>query len=614
VHFRVWAPQRRDVAVRLEPDGALYPLRREERGYHSGCVSAAGPGTLYRLQLDGGDAYPDPTSRFQPHGPLGPSQVVDPDRFLWTDHGWRGVEPEARVVYEMHIGTFTEGGTWSAAMHELPAVAELGVTLIELMPVAEFAGRFGWGYDGVNLFAPTHLYGTPDNFRGFVDLAHALGIGVILDVVYNHLGPDGNYLRQFADEYFSTRYVTDWGEALNFDDQFAEPVREFCLANARHWIGEYHLDGLRIDATQNMYDASARHIICDIGEHARAAAPERTLFLVAENEPQEAQLVRATHDGGLGLDALWNDDWHHSATVALTGRAEAYYTDYRGSASELVAAAKYGFLYQGQWYTWQQQRRGTPALGLEPSRFVHFLQNHDQVANSLRGDRVHRLTSPCRLRALTALLLLGQQIPMLFQGQEFAASSPFLYFADHTPALMTMVRQGRATFLAQFESIADSAAAGQLYYDPGDPSTFLRSKLDHAERARHAETFALHRDLLALRRADSVLGSARDVHIDGAVLARDALVLRFFSTTGADRLLIINLGGPLHFDIMPEPLLAPPAQSSWRALWSSEDPAYGGLGTPWLAPTMQGWRIPGGCAVVLAPMAAQASTEVRAHG
>jgi maltooligosyltrehalose trehalohydrolase len=517
------------------------------------------------------------------------------------------------VIYEMHVGTFTAQGAWESAMDELPALAELGVTVLEVMPVNDFAGRFGWGYDGVNLFAPTRLYGAPDDFRRFVDRAHELGLGVILDVVYNHVGPDGNHLREYADEYFSTRYTSDWGDTLNFDDEGAGPVREFCLANARHWITEYHLDGLRIDATQNMYDASPRHILCDIAEHVRAAASARTLFIVAENEPQEARLVRATDEGGFGLDALWNDDWHHSALVGLTGRDEAYYTDYRGSASELVAAAKFGFVYQGQRYAWQQKRRGTSTRGLEPSRFVHFLQNHDQVANSFRGDRLHRLTSPGRLRAITALLLLGPQTPMLFQGQEFAASSPFLYFADHSPELMTQVRKGRSDFLAQFPSIAAPEMQAALH-DPGDATAFARSKLDHADRLRHAAIFALHRDLLALRRDDVVINSAAGARVEGAVLAQDALVLRFMSSTDDDRILLVNLGGPLHLDIMPEPLLAPPERAVWRMRWSSEDPAYGGLGVPDLSPTMEGWCLPGGSALVLAPAPDIPYRPETAHG
>jgi maltooligosyltrehalose trehalohydrolase len=612
VHFRVWAPERHEVAVRVEPTGELYPLRAEEAGYFSGSISTARAGSLYRYQLDGGGAFPDPASRFQPDGVHGPSMVVDPHTFRWTDAAWPGVRREERVVYEMHIGTFTTPGTWDAALLELPALAELGVTLLEVMPVSEFAGRFGWGYDGVDLFAPTRLYGEPDNFRRFVDAAHAVGLGVVLDVVYNHLGPDGNYLRQFSDAYFSTRYTTDWGETLNFDDACSAPVREFCLANARYWIDEYHLDGLRIDATQNMYDNSPRHILREIGEQARAAAPGRTVFVVAENEPQEARIVRPPDQGGFGLDALWNDDWHHSAMVRLTGRDEAYYADYRGTASELVAAAKFGFLFQGQWYSWQEKRRGSPSFDLEPTHFVHFLQNHDQVANSFRGDRLHKLTSASHLRAMTALLLLGPQIPMLFQGQEFAASSPFLYFADHTPELMELVQHGRATFLAQFESIGvqDPSALP----DPGDPAAFVRSKLDHAERAQHTEAYALHRDLLAMRRSDPVLGSSRDVRLDGAVLAREALVLRFFEPDGDDRLLLMNLGDPLHLEIMSEPLLAPPERATWTTLWSSEDPAYGGLGGPRLAPSMKQWRMPGGCAVVLAPAPASLLDEVPTHG
>jgi maltooligosyltrehalose trehalohydrolase len=537
--------------------------------------------------------------------------VIDPQAFRWTDAHWRGIAPDDRVVYEMHIGTFTSEGTWRAAMAELPALQELGVTLLQVMPLGEFPGRFGWGYDGVDLFAPTRLYGEPDDARAFVDRAHALGLGVILDVVYNHLGPDGNYLRAFADQYFSTRYSTDWGDALNFDDTGSGRVREFVLANVRHWIDEYHLDGLRLDATQDIHDASSRHVLADIAAEVRRAAPHRETFVVAENEPQEARLVRHHGEGGYGLDALWNDDWHHTAMVALTGRDEAYYKDYSGCASELVAAARHGFLYQGQWYSWQRKRRGTPARDLEPRRFVHFLQNHDQVANSVRGDRLHALTSANRLRAMTALLLLGPQTPMLFQGQEFAASSPFLYFADHVAGLRDSVREGRQTFLAQFPSIAKADA--ELLADPGDPDTFSRSRLDHRERAAHAEVYALHRDLLALRREDQVLRAAQREGVDGATLGADAFALRYSGAAAGDRLLIVNLGPPLHLDHVAEPLLAPPARSVWTTRWSSEEPRYGGLGIPSLSQTMDDWYIPGGCAVFLTSTGELDATGASAH-
>lgn len=604
VHFRVWAPKRREVAVRLEPDGASVPLEPEGDGYFAGLAPNAAAGTRYRLQLDGDAAFPDPVSRFQPEGPHGASQVIDPSRFPWTDGGWGGVPVHRRVVYEMHIGTFSASGDWAGATDQLPALADLGVTLLEVMPVAEFAGRFGWGYDGVDLFAPYHGYGQPDDFRRFVDRAHALGLGVILDVVYNHLGPDGNYLRQFADEYFASGYATDWGEALNFERPSPGGMRELCLANVRHWIEEYHLDGLRLDATQNMYDASPRHILREVGETARAAARGRTVFLVAENEPQLAQAVRPVTDGGHGLDALWNDDWHHSALVALTGRNEAYYADYAGTASELVAAAKHGFLFQGQWYSWQRKRRGTPTRGLCSGHFVHFLENHDQVANSFRGDRLGRCTSPPLLRAMTALLLLGPQVPQLFQGQEFASSRPFLYFADHNSDLVGPVTTGRRAFLSQFQSIAAGENAA-LLADPCDPATFERSKLDHDERARHGEWIALHRDLLELRRTDAVLSADPQASLEGAVLGDRALALRFYGED--DRLLIVNLGGPLHVGGIPAPLIAPPEHATWVLRWSSEDPAYGGLGTPDFAGSMHDWRVPGGSALLFAPRTAGAA-------
>src|SRR6516162_8757457 len=323
----------------------------------------------------------------------------------------------------MHIGTFAAEGSWGAAMGELPALAELGITCIEIMPVAEFPGRFGWGYDGVGLFAPTRLYGGPIDFRRFVDCAHALGIAVILDVVYNHIGPDGNYLKNFSPAYFSDHYDGVWGDAINFDGPDSGPVREFFIANAGYWIDEYHLDGLRLDATQEIFDRSEDHILAAIVRQSRSAGRGRTIFIVGENETQEARLARAPDRGGYGLDALWNDDFHHSAMVALTGRREAYYSGYRGRSREFVAAAKHGFLYQGQRYQWQQKPRGTPALDLSAESFVVFLQNHDQIANSGTGERCHALTSPGRLRAMTAYFLLMPGIPMLFQGQEFGAST-----------------------------------------------------------------------------------------------------------------------------------------------------------------------------------------------
>ena len=596
VHFRVWAPRRSSVHVVTDRSDAA--LAAEGNGYFSGLVPSAGTGARYRYRLDGGDAFPDPASRFQPEGPHGPSVVVDPTAFPWNDASWRGVSPRGQVLYEMHIGTFTREGTWQAAARELAALARLGITVIEVMPVAEFPGRFGWGYDGVDLFAPAHIYGSPADFRAFVDRAHAEGLGVILDVVYNHVGPDGNYLRQFSPGYFTDRYDNEWGDAINFDGEGSGPVREFFIANAGYWIDEFHLDGLRLDATQQIFDASPVNVMADISQRVREAARGRGTLIVAENEPQLARLVRPRERGGYGIDALWNDDFHHAAHVALTGRAEAYYTDYRGTPQEFISAAKRGFLYQGQWYSWQKQPRGSAALDMEPANFVTYIQNHDQVANSPTGQRVHQLASPGRLRALTALLLLSPQTPLLFQGQEFAASSPFLFFADHNPELARAVRKGRAEFLTQFPTMASKEAQSTLA-DPGDVATFERCRLDLSEREKHREALALHTDLLALRRDDAVFRAQRAGGVDGAVLGDDAFVLRFFGE-GGDRLVLVNLGADLPLVRMAEPLLAPAEGAAWRVIWSSEDTKYGGQGTPPLERD-GAWRLPAQSTLVLAP-------------
>ncbi|MFH1116384.1 MAG: malto-oligosyltrehalose trehalohydrolase [Pseudomonadota bacterium] len=607
VHFRVWAPLRQEVQVVVE-GGAWhsadsrgnFDLVRDANGYFSGLVTAAGNGTLYRYRLDGrAEAYPDPASRFQPEGPRGPSEIVDPDLFTWTDQAWPGVSMAGRVLYEMHIGTFTQEGTWESAVRELPELAALGITVLEVMPVAEFPGNFGWGYDGVNLFSPTRLYGRPDDFRAFVDKAHSLEMGVILDVVYNHLGPDGNYLSKFSDDYFTDRYETDWGRAINFDGHAAEPVRDFFVSNACYWIEEFHLDGLRLDATQNIYDRSSEHILAAITRHVRRAAGRRSVILVAENESQDVTLVRPRDQGGYGMDALWNDDFHHSAVAALTGRNQAYYKDYLGSPQEFISAAKWGYLFQGQWYKHQKKRRGTPCLDLKPQMFVTFMDNHDQISNSAAGLRCHMLTSPGRCRAMTALMLLGPGTPMLFQGQEFAASSPFHYFADHEEGLATKIRQGRGEFLQQFDSLA-APDMNPLLPDPADPALFRESKLDISERRLHEGTLGLHRDLIQLRHEESVFRSQRHRGLDGAVLGPEALVLRFFGENGDDRLLVVNFGLDLHLDPAPEPLLAPPLGMRWQIIWSSENPKYGGSGTPPMD-TPDNWYIPGHAAVVLGP-------------
>jgi maltooligosyltrehalose trehalohydrolase len=597
-HFRVWAPaaERLDVvlsgtALALDPEGA---------GYFSARIDAR-PGDRYLFRVNHSQQlYPDPCSRSQPEGPHQASEIVDPLAYRWRDQEWRGLGLNGQIIYELHAGTFTPEGTWHSAAQQLPELSRLGVTLIELMPVAEFDGRFGWGYDGVDLFAPSHLYGRPDDLRQFVDAAHMNGIGVILDVVYNHLGPSGNYLRSFSTSYFTDRYENEWGEAINFDGEDSGPVREFFQANAAYWIDEFHFDGLRLDATRQMFDSSPRHIVADIADAVRRQARGRQAIVIAENEAQDARLVQPVASGGHGLDAVWNDDFHHSAMVALHGRGEAYYSDTRGEVQELISAAKYGYLFQGQWYDWQQKARGTAAYGVQPAAFVTYLQNHDQIANSACGRRAHELTSAGKWRAMTALMLLLPGTPMLFQGQEFSSTSPFLYFAEFDAELNAAVRKGRGEFLTQFPSIKDYVRRTSLA-DPADPATFHSCKLNFEERETHATTYRLHQDLLGLRRHTLAFRAQRGSGLDGAVLSQFAFVLRFFESTAADdRLLIVNLGPDVTRRSFAEPLLAPPSRRSWHLEWSSEHPRYGGCGTPDI-PSDGPWHIPAECALLFAP-------------
>jgi maltooligosyltrehalose trehalohydrolase len=595
----VWAPTARSLEVIVNGQSAT-ALQPETGGYWSVEADAAA-GDRYQFRIDGAEKlYPDPASRYQPDGPHNQSEIIDPAAYTWNDDVWKGVSIEGQVIYELHVGTFTREGTWRAAARELAELREIGITVIELMPVAEFDGDFGWGYDGVDLFAPYHRYGRPDDLRAFVDEAHRVGLGVILDVVYNHLGPSGNYLRAFSSAYFSDKYENEWGDALNFDGPDSAPVREFFVANAGYWIDEFHMDGLRLDATQQIFDASPRHLIAEIVAQMRAKAGARAVFAVAENEPQQSELVRPESEGGMGLDGLWNDDFHHSAMVALTGRAEAYYTDTLGTPQEFIAAAKYGYLFQGQQYSWQRHPRGTPSLDIEPAHFVLYIQNHDQVANSVTGARMHQIGSPARVRALTALTLLLPGTPMLFQGQEFAASTPFLYFAHHDPELAQAVKRGRAEFLTQFPS-ARSFETSAALDDPAARQTFERCVLDFSERKTHGHVYAMHRDLLALRRQTPAFRAQRRGVIDGAVLAESACALRYLMGGEEDRLLLVNTGRDLARASFAEPLLAPPRGCEWSVEWSSEEPKYGGMGTPHLWPEDR-WCIPGDSAIVLKPV------------
>ncbi|PZR76315.1 MAG: malto-oligosyltrehalose trehalohydrolase [Chthoniobacterales bacterium] len=603
-HFRVWAPKAKglDVVLESSPENeaerSFHPLAAEEGGYFSGTVTA-GAGSFYRFRVNAAEQFhPDPASRYQPGGPHRSSCVVDPSQFQWTDQKWTGVKMPGQIIYEMHVGTFTSEGTWRAAAKQLAELARVGITVVEMMPIADFPGEFGWGYDGVDLFAPCRLYGTPDDLRAFVNEAHSLGLGVILDVVYNHFGPDGNYLGVFSDTYLHRELVNEWGDSINFDGKNSEPVREFFITNGRYWIEEFHFDGFRFDATQSIHDQSEEYIVGAIGRAARLAAGSRSIILVAENEPQETKLIRRRSEGGDDLDGLWNDDFHHSAYVTLTGRHEAYYSDYRGRPQEFMSAAKYGYLFQGQPYWWQDAERGMPALGAHPAAFVCFLENHDQVSNSAQGVRMRFESSPGSYRAMTALLLLGPWTPLLFQGEEFGASTPFVFFTDvGDENLRDAIRGGRFDFLAQFPSLA-TAKVQRALPDPTARETFEQCKLDFAERESQAQFYDLHRDLIRLRREDSRFQKQIPGGVDGAVLGDRSFVLRYFGERNDERLFIVNLGPPQPLIPSPEPLLAPPFGFQWDVIWSSDDTRYGGPGTakPF---SDEGWSLPGEAAIAL---------------
>jgi maltooligosyltrehalose trehalohydrolase len=475
------------------------------------------------------------------------------------------------VLYELHVGTFTTDGTWRAAVRRLPDLVALGITAVQVMPVNAFAGEFGWGYDGVFWCAPQAAYGPPEAFQEFVDAAHAAGLGVILDVVFNHFGPAGNVLPRFAAHYVDAANPGgEWGDALNFDGTQSHGLRDLIISVAEYWVREFHVDGLRLDAVHAIADGSSEHLVAQLASAARAAARPRTIVVLAEHEPQHAKLIRGTGEGGYGLDGIYLEDFHHSTRVALTGVREAYLSDYDGTSREWLSLALHGFLFQGQHYAWQGQPRGAPALDVERWHLIAFLENHDQVAN-ITGRRLSTQASPAGVRALSALLLLGPWTPLLFQGQEWGAPESFQYFCDHTPELQESVARGRQTFLSQFTRRAQAGDAGSVI----GRATFDACRLDHPTTPLDVPAWRLHRDALALRHTirfaeRALLGSAPDPAV---LLLRPA-----DSATGMDALVAVNLGPDRRLDGLSDPLVAPHEGCTWRLTWCSEDTAYGGAG------------------------------------
>jgi malto-oligosyltrehalose trehalohydrolase len=504
--FRLWAPAARSVALRMPDRGADQPMQAVGEGWFE-LTAAAAAGDRYLYVIDGELAVPDPASRFQPADVHGPSELIDPESFDWPDAGWRGRPWEEAVLYEIHVGAFGPGGSYDEVAARLDHLVALGVTALELMPVAEAPGRRNWGYDGVYPFAPEAAYGRPERLKTLIAAAHERGLMVLLDVVYNHFGPEGNYLGRYAPGFFTERHHTPWGAALNFDGPGSGPVRDFFRHNLLYWLEEYHLDGLRLDAVHAMIDDGELHILRELAEAARRAA-ERPLHLVLENDDNSARLLaRAAPGRPRWYTAQWNDDFHHVLHTLVTGERDGYYGDHAdrplGRLGRVLAE---GFDYQGAPSRHRGgRRRGEPTAGLPPTAFVAFLQNHDQIGNRAFGERLGRLANPAALRAAIAILLLAPSVPLLFMGEEWNADQPFPFFCDFGPELAEAVRAGRRREFASFPQFADPAILDRLP-DAQDPATLAAATLrwDAAGKPGHREWLALYRALLMVRHAEIV--------------------------------------------------------------------------------------------------------------
>ena len=491
VRFRLWAPAARAVELLLDEGPTVHalPMQAVDGGFYELLSAQARPGSRYRFRIDGDLAVADPASRYNPEGVHASSVVIDPGHFLWEDTDWRAPPWPTTVLYELHVGTFTAGGTFAAALERLAHLVELGVTAIELMPVGAFPGRRDWGYDGVLPYAPQASYGTPEELKALIASAHRLGLAVVLDVVYNHFGPEGNYLHHYAPQFFTDRYRTPWGTAINFDGPESGTVRDFFIHNALYWLEEYHFDGLRLDAVHAIHDAGGPHILRDIA-HAVRAGPgaDRPVYLVLENLDNAARLLGGVSDAH-SYDAQWNDDAHHCLHVLLTGERDGYYADFAAAPAALLCRSlAEGFAFQGEHSAYVGRERGERSAHLPPSAFINFLQNHDQIGNRTHGERLTSLAEPAALRAALAVLLLAPEPPLLFMGEEWGATEPFAWFCDFEPDLAARVLAGRR-----------SERPGCP--DPGAEATFARARLDWRSLTQppHAQALRYYRELLALR-------------------------------------------------------------------------------------------------------------------
>ncbi|GJL79701.1 MAG: hypothetical protein NPINA01_26900 [Nitrospinaceae bacterium] len=503
----------------------------------------------------------------------GPSEVVDPSQFIWTDGNWNGLELEELILYELHVGTFSPEGTFNGVRKKLEHLRGLGITAIQLMPVADFPGNRGWGYDGVDLFSPARCYGTPDELRQLVDTAHAMQLSVFLDVVYNHLGPEGAYLGAFSPYYFSSKHKSPWGDAVNLDGKHCRHVRDFFIENALHWIHEYHIDGLRLDATHAMVDESPIHFLKDLAERVRCSLPEeRTVLLIAEDDRNQAQLIQPRDQGGYGLDAVWADDFHHQVRRMLARDDDGYFQDFTGLAQDLAKTMQQGWFYTGQHSAFRKNPRGTPTDGIPLTRFVHCIQNHDQIGNRALGDRLNFNVDPASFRAVSALLLLSPATPLIFMGQEWAASTPFCYFTDHPEELGKAVTEGRRNEFRHFKAFANPESRNAIP-DPQAPATFQNCKLNWNERDQepHSGTLRLYQKLLHLRKTETALKKSENSFFSAEALDKNIVAFKRGTSDGASLLVVSCLEGLGSVDLITRPVTQPPKGTEWRLLLTTED-------------------------------------------
>jgi maltooligosyltrehalose trehalohydrolase len=576
VRYRTWSQHRRVDAAIVDDSGEILrtmPLEPEGDGYFSTIDEQGRAGDLYRYRLGGGDDWPDPASRWQPFGVHGASMVIDPDGFGWSDQEWTAPGFNQLVIYELHVGTFTPEGTFRAAISKLQHVASLGVNAIEIMPIADFPGERNWGYDGVMLYAPARVYGNPNDLRALVDAAHAHGLAVILDVVYNHLGPDGNYVGVYHPGYFNPEHKTPWGDAFNLE---LPPVRSLFAENPAYWMREFHVDGFRLDATHEIYDPSPRHLLSEIAERVH----ENGGFVTAEDERNEPQLLLPTERCGMGFDGCWADDFHHVIRVMLTREREGYYRNFHGTPAELAETLAHGWLFRGQHDTAEGERRGGDTTELRPEQFVYCISNHDQVGNRAFGERLGHIAGAAAYRAASALLCLVPQTPLLFMGQEWSASTAFQYFTDHSDELGRSVTKGRRHEFRHFAAFADPESLTSIP-DPQAERTFRNSKLrwDEVPEQHHQQVLQLYRDFLHLRRTHPAFRDRSRANYRVDLLEHGIVALLVGLLSERRCVVLVDLIGGHNAPRLHDSVFPLNERGQWRHLLSSNEDRFGGTGT-----------------------------------